>query len=59
VQDNLDPHNIHSDQEIWAALDLLGIGSAIMHLPDKLETMLEDEGPLSSGQVLFHTGIQF
>ncbi|KAJ7107813.1 P-loop containing nucleoside triphosphate hydrolase protein [Mycena epipterygia] len=50
VRDNLDPQNIHTDQEIWATLDQIGIGSAIMDLPDKLETMLEDEGSLSSGQ---------
>ncbi|KAJ6467037.1 P-loop containing nucleoside triphosphate hydrolase protein [Mycena vulgaris] len=50
VRDNLDPQNIHTDQEIWTTLDQVGIGSAIMDLPDKLETMLEDEGSLSSGQ---------
>ncbi|KAJ7618244.1 P-loop containing nucleoside triphosphate hydrolase protein [Mycena polygramma] len=50
VRDNLDPHNLHTDQEIWATLTQVGIGSAIMDLPDKLETMLEAEGSLSSGQ---------
>ncbi|KAJ6536775.1 P-loop containing nucleoside triphosphate hydrolase protein, partial [Mycena vulgaris] len=39
-----------SHSEIWTTLDQVGIGSAIMDLPDKLETMLEDEGSLSSGQ---------
>ncbi|KAJ7635711.1 P-loop containing nucleoside triphosphate hydrolase protein [Mycena polygramma] len=50
VRDNLDPHNLHTDQEIWATLTQVGISSAIMDLPDKLDTMLEAEGSLSSGQ---------
>lgn len=51
VRDNLDPHGIHTDQEIWSTLDRVGIGSAILELPEKLETFLEDEGSLSTGQV--------
>ncbi|KAJ7493649.1 P-loop containing nucleoside triphosphate hydrolase protein [Mycena latifolia] len=50
VRENLDPHGIHTDQEIWSTLDRIGIGGAITDLPDKLETVLEDEGSLSTGQ---------
>jgi hypothetical protein len=51
VRENLDPHGTYTDQEIWSTLDQIGMGSAIMDLPDKLETILEDEGSLSTGQV--------
>ncbi|KAJ6558333.1 P-loop containing nucleoside triphosphate hydrolase protein [Mycena capillaripes] len=50
LRDNLDPQNVNTDQKIWATLDQVGIKSAIQDLPDKLETMLEAEGSLSSGQ---------
>ncbi|KAJ7493681.1 P-loop containing nucleoside triphosphate hydrolase protein [Mycena latifolia] len=50
VRENLDPHGIHTGQEIWSALDRIGLGSAIADLPDQLETILEDEGSLSTGQ---------
>ncbi|KAF8183862.1 P-loop containing nucleoside triphosphate hydrolase protein [Mycena galopus ATCC 62051] len=50
VRDNLDPQNVHTDQKIWETLDQIGIKKAIQDLPDKLETTLEAEGSLSSGQ---------
>ncbi|KAJ7433880.1 P-loop containing nucleoside triphosphate hydrolase protein [Mycena galericulata] len=50
VRENLDPQNVRTDQDIWATLNQVGIKSVILDLPHKLETMLEAEGSLSSGQ---------
>ncbi|KAF8205910.1 P-loop containing nucleoside triphosphate hydrolase protein [Mycena galopus ATCC 62051] len=50
VRANLDPNGKCSDQDIWLTLERIGMSNAISELPDKLETVLEDGGSLSSGQ---------
>ncbi|KAJ7780147.1 P-loop containing nucleoside triphosphate hydrolase protein [Mycena maculata] len=50
LRQNLDPHGKWSDKDIWATLERVGMSGAISDLPDKLETLLEDGGSLSSGQ---------
>ncbi|KAJ7703885.1 P-loop containing nucleoside triphosphate hydrolase protein [Mycena rosella] len=50
VRENIDPHGIYTDQEIWSTLDRIGIAGAITDLPEKLDTVLEDEGSISTGQ---------
>ncbi|KAJ7092347.1 multidrug resistance-associated protein 1-like protein [Mycena belliarum] len=50
VRENLDPRSEHTDQEIWATLSRTGLEEAITNLPSKLETVLDNEGSLSTGQ---------
>ncbi|KAF7347028.1 hypothetical protein MVEN_01456300 [Mycena venus] len=50
VRDNIDPEGSHTDEQLWTALERVGMHRAISELPDRLETLLEDEGSLSSGQ---------
>ncbi|KAJ7485129.1 P-loop containing nucleoside triphosphate hydrolase protein [Mycena galericulata] len=50
LRQNLDPLGTCSDKDIWLTLERIGMSAAISELPDKLETVLEDGGSLSSGQ---------
>jgi ABC-type multidrug transport system fused ATPase/permease subunit len=47
----LDPYGKCSDKDIWLTLERIGMSEAVSELPDKLETVLDDGGSLSSGQV--------
>lgn len=51
IRSNLDPAEEHTDAEIWAALERVGMSDAVSELPEKLDTVLEDGGSLSKGQV--------
>ncbi|KAH9920611.1 P-loop containing nucleoside triphosphate hydrolase protein [Fomitopsis serialis] len=51
IRSNLDPEEAHEDADIWAALDRVGMGDAVAELPEKLDTVLEDGGSLSKGQL--------
>ena len=51
IRSNLDPLEEHTDAEIWAALGRVGMSDAVSELPEKLDTVLEDGGSLSKGQV--------
>ncbi|KAJ7060884.1 P-loop containing nucleoside triphosphate hydrolase protein, partial [Mycena amicta] len=50
LRHNLDPRHIHTDKDIWLALERVGMSEAVSALTDKLESVLEDGGSLSSGQ---------
>lgn len=51
VRDNVDPINNHTDEEIWAAIDLAHLGSFIRSLPGGLEhEVSEGGGNFSIGQ---------
>lgn len=56
VRYNLDPEENCTDEEMWAALDLVGAKEAIAELPHKLDTIFEDVESLSHGQVEFEDG---
>jgi ATP-binding cassette, subfamily C (CFTR/MRP), member 1 len=47
----VDVTNEHSDEEIWEALDRVGMKKTVGDLPEKLDTLIEDGGSLSRGQV--------
>ncbi len=51
IRHNLDPHEICTDQDIWLALERVELSLAVSELPDKLETLLEESGLFSGGQV--------
>ncbi|TFY69692.1 hypothetical protein EVJ58_g284 [Rhodofomes roseus] len=51
IRSNLDPEEVHADAEIWVALDRVGMSDAVAGLPEKLDTVLEDGGSLSKGQM--------
>lgn len=51
IRFNLDPTEEHTDAEIWAALERVSMSDAVSELPEKLDTVLEDGGSLSKGQV--------
>ncbi|TFY51002.1 hypothetical protein EVJ58_g10787, partial [Rhodofomes roseus] len=51
IRSNLDPEEVHADAEIWVALDRVGMSDAVAELPEKLDTVLEDGGSLSKGQM--------
>ncbi|KAJ7065430.1 P-loop containing nucleoside triphosphate hydrolase protein [Mycena amicta] len=50
LRHNLDPHGQLSDKDIWLTLERIGMSTAVGELPNKLETVLDGEGSLSSGQ---------
>jgi len=50
MRHNLDPRHLHTDKDIWLALERVGMSDAVSALTDKLESVLEDGGSLSSGQ---------
>ena len=50
IRDNLDPEGIVEEKDIWAALKRVGMYEAVSALPEKIDTVLEDEGSLSKGQ---------
>lgn len=51
IRENLDPEGLVEEKDIWAAIERVGMKDAIASLSDKLDTVLEDEGSLSKGQV--------
>ncbi|KZT65538.1 P-loop containing nucleoside triphosphate hydrolase protein [Daedalea quercina L-15889] len=51
IRSNLDPEEERTDADIWAALDRVGMGEAVAELPEKLDSVLEDGGSLSKGQM--------
>ncbi|EPS93155.1 hypothetical protein FOMPIDRAFT_1056220 [Fomitopsis schrenkii] len=51
IRSNLDPVEEHTDAEIWAALERVGMSDAVSELSEKLDTVLEDGGSLSKGQM--------
>ena len=51
IRDNLDPEGLIDEKDIWAAIERVGMKDAISSLSDKLDTVLEDDGSLSKGQV--------
>jgi ATP-binding cassette subfamily C (CFTR/MRP) protein 1 len=51
IRDNLDPEHELGDDDIWLALKRIGMSDAIASLPDKLDSVLEDRGCFSKGQV--------
>ncbi|RLN11969.1 ABC transporter C family member 8-like isoform X1 [Panicum miliaceum] len=51
VRNNLDPLGLHSDQEIWEALEKCQLKAAISSTPALLDTVVSDDGDnWSSGQ---------
>ncbi|RLM54591.1 ABC transporter C family member 8-like isoform X2 [Panicum miliaceum] len=51
VRNNLDPLGLHSDQEIWEALEKCQLKAAITSTPALLDTVVSDDGDnWSSGQ---------
>ncbi|KAH9831996.1 P-loop containing nucleoside triphosphate hydrolase protein [Rhodofomes roseus] len=48
---NLDSEEAFADAAIWAALDLVEMSEAVAELPEKPDTILEDGGSLSNGQL--------
>lgn len=58
IRFNLDPTEEHTDAEIWAALERVSMSDAVSELPEKLDTVLEDGGSLSKGQVRIGTQIR-
>lgn len=47
----VDIGELHSDDEIWKALDRVSMKDAVSALPEKLDSVIEDGGSLSRGQV--------
>ncbi|KAM8892732.1 cystic fibrosis transmembrane conductance regulator isoform 1-T1 [Spinachia spinachia] len=45
---NLDPHEGHSDEELWRVAEEVGLKSVIEQFPDKLDFQLEDGGNVLS-----------
>ncbi|XP_031721469.1 cystic fibrosis transmembrane conductance regulator [Anarrhichthys ocellatus] len=45
---NLDPHERHSDEELWRVAEEVGLKSVIEQFPDKLDFQLEDGGNVLS-----------
>lgn len=54
LRDNLDPEGRMRDEELWDALRIVDLETAVGELENKLETMLEEGGSLSKGQVRAH-----
>jgi ATP-binding cassette, subfamily C (CFTR/MRP), member 1 len=52
LRDNLDPDNSRAEADIWAALKRVSMIDAVSALPEKLDTVLEDSGSFSKGQVI-------
>jgi ABC-type multidrug transport system fused ATPase/permease subunit len=55
IWDNLDPEHEHGDDVIWLALKKVGISDAVASLPAQLNSVLEDKGSFSKGQVCHQT----
>lgn len=51
LRDNLDPERKLEDAELWRALEHVGMKDAVTSLAEKLDTIIEDGGSLSKGQV--------
>ncbi|XP_066990041.1 multidrug resistance-associated protein 1-like [Macrobrachium rosenbergii] len=48
---NLDPSNIYREEELWRALDLSHLGSFVRTMPNKLDSVVDENGSnLSIGQ---------
>ncbi|KAI3512555.1 hypothetical protein L1887_19871 [Cichorium endivia] len=51
IRTNLDPLGLHSDDDIWKALEKCQLKSTIMNLPNLLDSLVSDEGEnWSAGQ---------
>lgn len=48
---SVDVDTSHSDDNLWDALEQVGLKQAVNDMPDKLDTVIEDGGSLSRGQV--------
>ena len=51
LRDNLDPERQLEDSDIWTALQRVGMKDAVSALNDGLESIVEDGGSFSRGQV--------
>jgi len=51
IRDNLDPEQLHDDAEIWETLTRIGMNTPVSALSDRLDTVLEDGGSFSKGQL--------
>ncbi|KAB5563885.1 hypothetical protein DKX38_003939 [Salix brachista] len=49
IRTNIDPLGLHSDQEIWEALDKCQLKATISNLPHQLDSSVSDEGENWSG----------
>lgn len=47
----VDLEDKHTDEELWNALERVGLKEAVTELPEKLDSIVEDGGSLSRGQV--------
>ncbi|KAK7692905.1 hypothetical protein QCA50_004541 [Cerrena zonata] len=50
IRENLDPETAVEEKDLWDALESVGMREAVTALPDKLDSVLEEEGSLSKGQ---------
>ncbi|CAL1707862.1 unnamed protein product [Somion occarium] len=50
IRENLNPEGDLLEKDMWAALQRVGMHDAVSTLPEKLDTVLEDEASLSRGQ---------
>lgn len=48
----MDIESIHNDDKIWDALERVDLKEAVSAMPEKLDTVIEDGGSLSRGQVI-------
>ncbi|KAG8779497.1 hypothetical protein FRC16_003410, partial [Serendipita sp. 398] len=50
IRNNLDVESKHSDDQIWGALEQVGMKGTIQVLPEKLDAVIEDSGSFSRGE---------
>lgn len=50
IRNNLDVEGRKSDEDVWAALEQVGLKNTFSKYPLKLETMIEDSGSFSRGE---------
>ena len=46
-RENLDPHNVKTDEELWTACEIALIKEAVSEMPDGLDTHVCDDGKSS------------
>lgn len=51
LRHNLGPYGKCADKDIWLTLERIGMSTVVSDWENKLETVLDDGGSLSSGQV--------
>lgn len=59
IRSNLDVENIKTDDQIWRALEKVGLKRTFSNMPAKLEMMIEDAGSLSRGEVRYSSLFRF